>query len=586
MKQKNYLITDEGTLEKIIADMEIQSDVNDAMSTLIQIYHIDFTSYLFTATRNALLRSFPEAEIIGTTTVSQIYDCQISQPYPVVSFTFFKKTRIYAISTACAENDEFITGLEVSNRINGIKNIAAIMLLTTPLSINLNAMMAGFNQFNHNCPIFGGGAADYHSANLTYMLHRDNTYTKGIIAIVFSSKNLHCSLHVSSGWKPLSKEMQVTDSDGVWIKKINDQPAFDVYAKYLNVKNDPSFFHDAIDFPLIFNRNEGTFIRSPVEVNERKEIKFLGDVCTGENFSIGYGDPSEIISSISNIKDEIVKFQPDGLYVFACCCHHFLLQKDTELELEPLKNIAPTAGFYTYGEFFNNADGLQLLNSTLVVAAFREDEKATTPPMVDNSQVEHPMLMHKHSKIISRLVHFIRSVSAELEKSNLHLEHIAKTDKLTNLNNRLVLDEELNKHITIARTLQRADDQHFSVLLLDIDFFKKVNDEHGHLVGDEVLIQISETLTNSTRSGDVVGRWGGEEFMVIIPKCKKISAINIAEKLRRAIEEEVFSDGLKLTCSIGVCSFKKGDDHRAILNRADSALYMAKNNGRNQVYFL
>ena len=101
-----------------------------------------------------------------------------------------------------------------------------------------------------------------------------------------------------------------------------------------------------------------------------------------------------------------------------------------------------------------------------------------------------------------------------------------------------------------------------------------------------MLVQISETLINSTRSGDIVGRWGGEEFMVIIPQCKKISAINIAEKLRRAIEEEVFSDGLKLTCRIGVCSFKKGDDHRAILNRADSALYMAKNNGRNQVYFL
>lgn len=159
------------------------------------------------------------------------------------------------------------------------------------------------------------------------------------------------------------------------------------------------------------------------------------------------------------------------------------------------------------------------------------------------------------------------------------IEELSITDRLTGLFNRLKLDE------VFAKEIQRSTRYHtpFSVVLLDIDRFKNVNDTYGHQVGDMVLQELALILKTNVRSEDLVGRWGGEEFLLLLPNTTLDSAMILAEKLRRSTEAHAFSEVGKCTASFGVASFVTGDSEKNLMARADDALYRAKAQGRNRV---
>ena len=154
-----------------------------------------------------------------------------------------------------------------------------------------------------------------------------------------------------------------------------------------------------------------------------------------------------------------------------------------------------------------------------------------------------------------------------------------RTDALTGLNNRMKLDEALEGELGLAQRYRQT----FAIVMLDIDHFKKVNDTHGHLIGDAVLKQVAGLLRGSLRKTDVPGRWGGEEFLVLLPQQDWRHAAMIAEKLRAAIASASFPEVGRVTASFGVSEYAAGDTVASLVKRADEALYRAKNQGRNRV---
>lgn len=167
-------------------------------------------------------------------------------------------------------------------------------------------------------------------------------------------------------------------------------------------------------------------------------------------------------------------------------------------------------------------------------------------------------------------------ITLAILNANLHLEmeRLIITDNLTGLHTRRYLDEQ------VLHSFER--DPGGSLILIDIDFFKKVNDLHGHQVGDEVLIQVARVIRECTRSGDIAARWGGEELAVYLPSVEHSAALNIAERIRNKVQE---STRPEVTVSIGVSSWNKEQmvTMKQLFNEADVALYHAKNNGKNQV---
>ena len=171
-------------------------------------------------------------------------------------------------------------------------------------------------------------------------------------------------------------------------------------------------------------------------------------------------------------------------------------------------------------------------------------------------------------------------INQTLREKNADLHQLSIIDGLTGLYNRTYLPEILAKELARSKRHKRS----FSILMIDIDHFKRFNDTHGHQAGDELLVNVAKIFKNSVRASDFAVRYGGEEFLVLVTEARSDRAKQLAEKLRLRVEEMQLPGGQAVTISVGVASYPNdGEDAEAIIREADAALYRCKRRGRNRV---
>jgi len=196
------------------------------------------------------------------------------------------------------------------------------------------------------------------------------------------------------------------------------------------------------------------------------------------------------------------------------------------------------------------------------------------------------LLLHKTNMLFAILTLLMLLISLMVmlyliyyKKKQEFIEAQATHDALTKIYNRYGLNNILKQKMQEYQRYQKE----FSIIFFDIDFFKKVNDTYGHDVGDYVLESLADIVSSEIRSSDAFGRWGGEEFIIILPETSLKQAMNVAEKLRKTVEKEMFGSAKKITCSFGVTTVRDTDNITTLLKRVDEYLYKAKENGRNSV---
>lgn len=185
----------------------------------------------------------------------------------------------------------------------------------------------------------------------------------------------------------------------------------------------------------------------------------------------------------------------------------------------------------------------------------------------------------KLKKLNNILEEKVREKTKILLESNEKLTLLASKDALTNIYNRRMLNEYILQETKKSKR-HKID---LSLILLDIDHFKDINDKYGHKIGDEVLIEISSLLSRNIRQSDIFGRWGGEEFIILLPQTNIKNAYEVAESLRKKIEKHYFDKVGKTTISLGVSMYNPKDGILDFIENTDSAMYKAKYNGRNKV---
>jgi len=158
------------------------------------------------------------------------------------------------------------------------------------------------------------------------------------------------------------------------------------------------------------------------------------------------------------------------------------------------------------------------------------------------------------------------------------LSALANTDKLTKVANRSYIASQIKYFIAYASRHQQA----LSLIFFDIDYFKKINDNYGHQVGDEALVDLCRIIKKRLRESDILGRWGGEEFIIVLPNTSLEQACSVAEELRIIIDKHHFRHG-PMSCSFGVVELEESENRESLINRVDHLLYEAKKSGRNQV---
>lgn len=183
--------------------------------------------------------------------------------------------------------------------------------------------------------------------------------------------------------------------------------------------------------------------------------------------------------------------------------------------------------------------------------------------------------------IYAMIVFFLTRLDAQQQlivQKNQQLEHLSATDPLTGAYNRRGFLRRLNEEIGRAERFELP----LCLMLLDVDHFKRVNDLHGHQVGDELLVGLARKISGAIRASDIFGRWGGEEFVLVVPQEDLADAEGIAEKLRREVAAAPLVADVALTVSLGVTCFRRGETASELIARADRTLYAAKAGGRNR----
>lgn len=197
------------------------------------------------------------------------------------------------------------------------------------------------------------------------------------------------------------------------------------------------------------------------------------------------------------------------------------------------------------------------------------------------------------SSLKDKVSSFHDEVFVELEKANSKIEQLqtqihslekeVHLDHLTKVYNRKTLLEDISKLIEYT---SKEGAQGFSIIIIDLDDFKLINDKNGHLAGDKVLIYVAKLLKSLVRSGAKVYRFGGEEFIIVLNKTQLDAAVEIAKRVESAIAKNKLkykTNIIQITASLGVTQYKKGDSYEALFQRADKAMYDAKANGKSRV---
>lgn len=586
MKQVQFEYQDrESFLEKLHTFQKDNAAGSGAR--LFQIYSEVLETVVLQEVTGAIEACFPDTPYIGCTTSGNIIDCELSGNITVVCTDFELPTtrfEIFQYDMAEMSVDEITAQIVEETRQNPW--VKAVEMYFTIPEGSTTRFCDGLKELREDIQIFGGvSCSDDITSDDSCVFTKACGFSESSIIIVFyGGEDFHVDSIKVTGWKPLGRKFHVTKSQGSLLQELDGVPAYDVYHKYLNIKNDENFFYNTLEFPLFYEHNDTTILRTPVSSNADGSINMTSDMDIGSVVRISYGDPSTIVESIRHDSQRIAQFGPDVLHIFSCAARRtFWTNKEPTYEIQPFRDVSASCGFFSHGEFLRTKGSLNQHNVTLVIAAMREGEKKAAAAMSETQDIN----TLSRVPLVSRLATFISVTSLELESTNKQLELVneklkmaAIIDGLTGLYNRKEIQRQ------IEESLAKVGQEQFSLVMLDIDNFKQVNDTYGHQEGDTVIVALADILRNrriGQKQNVSSGRWGGEEFMVLLRGTDADSAAYIADLMRESFANTNLRGIRPQTVSLGVTQAKKDDTIDSLCTRVDMALYRAKKNGKNRV---
>jgi len=375
----------------------------------------------------------------------------------------------------------------------------------------------------------------------------------------------------------MGKKLTITKAKDNRVFTIDGRSAVDTYIYYLGEDIGEQLPYIGIEFPLIIQRDGLDIARAPIGREEDGSLIFAGNLHEGDEVRFGYGDIDAILGRTQTHVDKLFNVPVETIFIYSCMARRRFIPEAIEYETLVYNQIAPTNGFYTYGEFYCSPENKELLNQSMSLLALSESSTLSNKKVTLHSN-------HKKSSTVHALSHLISVSTQEIDSIQKELKILASTDPMTKLYNRRYFTDISTNIFQIAKREQES----LSIIMLDIDKFKNINDTFGHRTGDSVLIKLSKLLQKALRTSDVICRYGGEEFVVLLPQTDLDGSAVVAEEIRKKVEQTVLKiekNSIKFTISLGVSevNFEKEHSIEQTLNRADDAMYASKNSGRNRV---
>ena len=583
MVQKKYSFHTMDELATIIAEINGSKSYENASGVLMQLYNpkIDADDEAIVDYINA---NCSNACLVGLT-CANIADIEYDiKDKPIeLNVTFFKKTRLIEYDFDLDIATGFVAGRIINEVLDDIQDAKCMLVCSSCGRAVIHSFTSEFR--HHNLPMFGAKAGRSIRALNTAQAYGQRAGANNIVAVRYSGKDLQLYMDNCLGFKEIGVEMLVTKTNGDnIISEIDHRPATEVYSKYLKVSPGKYFVQNVCEFPMIFHRKGCVIARVPSAYGEDNSIHFTSDVVKGETLRLSYGSADNLLDTISESVAGMKDFKPEAVLLFECGNRVRFLKEKASSETSCFRILYPEVSVAVgYAELFMSADGHGgVQNSALVAVGLKENTDAEDKyrpcvNYIDDSEIQEDE--REYIPFVDRILNFLERTSIELDTVNKELGKIAYTDQLTKIYNRWELENKINEVLGFCA----ADNTPACLIFMDIDHFKHVNDTYGHDVGDMVLRASVDIVKDNLKPSHVFGRWGGEEFLYVLPETDMDKALEFAESLRSQIEQSCFTTVQHITMSFGVTQYKAGDTIDSFVKRADEGLYKAKESGRNRV---
>ena len=528
----------------------------------------------------------PEAEYVGSSASGCICEGAVSTEKLVISCMILEKPDSYAQAAFFPVDGNDIASFRTGLReyLGGLRDVKAIEVITTIDTVPIRDVCKIIQaEVPEEVPVWGGGAFGDNTFRAFVFKKGDAAHTAGVLMTFIGGSEFHIRYAYVSGWKPLGYPLKITRAEGYVLHELDGQPAYQIYRHYLRIPNDDHIFYNALEFPFAVEHDGRTLLRHALSCDENGALTMSTRIPEGSVLHLTYGDPETIMSDVMDCAQAIGEFAPEVISVFDCFGRKsYWGGKEASREIEPFNRIAPTYGFCTSGELIRWEGCMDHHNLTLVIAGMREGETEGQRSPVIRREAENN---ESTASVLNRLVNFINTATAEVIEANATLSRMAITDQLTQLYNRGEIQQRITRRIEAHQAKPEGGDA-TSLVMLDLDDFKHINDTWGHQEGDLVLKGLSGLIRRAVekQGGDTAaGRWGGEEFMIMLPGATEEEAAAFAEKIRQETEKLRFENCGKISASFGVAQALPGEEPDPLVARADTALYRAKASGKNVV---
>ncbi|MBR6046293.1 MAG: GGDEF domain-containing protein [Ruminococcus sp.] len=526
---------------------------------------------------------FETDNIVGSISAGEIKNGRLMDRGVLVSVMMFESAEIKVFRFENASGSEQDIGKQIRSIAASTTDCKALELMLPGTNLHTRLLFEEVSRCRRGIQVFGGYAGGHSmESSEHFVFDRTGLYGDLIFLITYAGAELHVSVDKSVGWQTLGVPFSVTKADENRLITVDGRPAAELYQKYMQIETDENFAEATFEFPLMAELGDEELLRHTISVDDDGSLILAGYVTEGMKIYLCYGAPAEIVKRVDARLLEICEFRPQAILLYSCSVRKSFWEDFVNVEMMPFQKIAETAGFHTWGEINRDAKGNVLeYNITLLSIAMREGpaEGDVKHVHVDDSVLKgQASLIKRLTKLVYATTTELHRAYTDLSEMNDKLKEMAEHDGLTGVLNRRSIEEKL------TAAFNSEDKTPNGLLMLDIDFFKKVNDTYGHKVGDDTLTLTAKIMSDSVKDieGAYVGRWGGEEFMLLVPGYDADKAFELSEQIRTTVEQSDYGAAGHITVSLGSISFDGSEDLTSIYTSLDDALYKAKNSGRNK----
>lgn len=526
---------------------------------------------------DALSLSFPEAEISGMTSSVCIEQGVNRTEKIIILFEVFEKTYIHTICFDHAPGKEDAVGWAVMGEINKISRpLCGIEILASQSDDRFSDFSPFLNVLTHELPgalpVWGALADSQTWPNHTYVFSKKYISTAGLVLRVYTG-DISIMLNHVLGFRPLSRPLTVTAMDGpMIIKELDHKPAVYYYDKYIHT---PDFQEQSLPFPLLQLADGYVHAHLPQGRTLDGGILFNIRCTVGTEMRLSYGDPELMLAETKKIWEQMHAFGGESTHILSCAARYQFLNKNLGDVLANYNHVTPSFGIYAHGEIYRAGQRLVAAHLTGNVVVFREAAEAQPKDVSYN-----PVHLTQHMTHLLQMAAFVSTTMKELEETQDALQFAATHDSLSGLFNRGAMEKYLAQCIKNNAEIGMP----LSAIMIDLDHFKTINDTYGHSIGDAVIRTLADLMKKHTAGRGYAGRWGGDEFLIILPG----STLETAETLSIHMKDDllhahILPDDSPVSASFGVTIARPGELEQSFYKRVDNALYTSKENGKNRI---